>query len=324
MCVKQVSSFVVFNSRSPVGTGHFCSIFLFMTFMECATGDTFRCVDAGKDSKLSMEVVLNQVFASLHTNGDGACALHSLLGVPHYGVAGWELKARDARSLVIPLFGHSLDQLRYERREALLLMEIEVALLHELLLPCLENDPAAEGESAIFFRTLAAMAPDLISEIRQVRRDLDIFNRNKDTAKTRRLEASKALFEVQHEKHLVRPLAQIVGDLPCGEDFLNMSREQLDASMSSHNHECTELLQEAMCSDHRGKTYVAGSYPRASLSMCTPVSKYAALFDQRLEFESIRKAFLERNTHSLHTHFMGVVSDAHASGVLEPATLNMC
>jgi hypothetical protein len=62
------------------------------------------------DDALLLPLVL-QHFSAFTTNGNGACALHSILGVPTMGAAGWELKAVNARVRARELLGPSFSDL---------------------------------------------------------------------------------------------------------------------------------------------------------------------------------------------------------------------
>ena len=97
---------------------------------------------------------LSKAFVALMTSGDGACALHALLGHPSNG---GELFRPNAREEACRLLGPTYDAVMERYGECDLVDSIRESLWSEFVIPYFED--RGENEARIFGQNLKEMDP---------------------------------------------------------------------------------------------------------------------------------------------------------------------
>ena len=100
-------------------------------------------VGAGDDILAAVRANMQKPTRPIVTNGDGACAIHSVFGRPG---ANRELFASRARILAAFLLGDSLERLWEDGAAQQHVAEIEASLWYEFALPYLRGSPSSEGQ----------------------------------------------------------------------------------------------------------------------------------------------------------------------------------
>ena len=107
-----------------------------------------------------------------------------------------------------------------------------------------------------------------------------------DAEQTKTRDASAKFFVLELEASLIRPLAVALGYVPANVDILRLSCEDVEMMRSEQGAEY-EFLDTAKTHDGFIKGTNRKSFPQDG-----PSSKYAALFDARLDFDNFRHSFL--------------------------------
>ena len=227
---------------------------------------------------------LSKSMYAVHTNGDGACALHSVFGRP--GPRG-ELFVRGARELAVRLLQALAQDSSGDPCTTDALQSIQTSLWTELAKPILDGHPSEEGHA--FWKALTVTSPMLAEEARRCHREsrtsLETYNKIKREA----IVASRAFFRPEFERNVVRPLAVRCGYMIADVDLItaaNGCTVSLRHASLFRDRFVSPGLERAQTEDG----YVKGT--RIKFPADGPDCKYCALFDARPEFDALREIFL--------------------------------
>ena len=247
---------------------------------------------------------------SVKTNGDGACSIHSVFGVPT--IRG-ELYCDAARSLGRQLLSGSPDDLVYAGAAPEHVRAICTSLWSEFTLPVLRGVPTTEG--TFFWESLQEKNPALAVEAQAVFAATQEKRRLHECAKNASIIASRDFFCVEIEENLIRPLAVSRGMLPPDVNPQGMGADGL-ARICTENPEACEFLMPARGEDG----FIVGT--RSIFPPGGPSCKYLALFDARPEFDALRLAFLVFGDPCMEvTALVGHLSDALVNPRTTPAAI---
>ena len=168
-------------------------------------------------------------FTPCHTQGDGACAIHSVFGWPQQGAFSHGAPRVFARSLL----GPSLAALRSKvsKDMAMTLQRVTTSLWGEFFLPYARSCPGREA--TCFARALKRMRPDLLKEMSALVQATTREDRRYISAKVAVEAAARSLFCEGAEKHFIRPVAVSLGLLP------NSTTEFLHYTAAELQHQAT-------------------------------------------------------------------------------------
>ena len=240
-------------------------------------------LDVQKVSGLNpfLDMAIARELRSLRTNGDGACAMHALFGVPCDFSGRQELFLHNARERAVALLGPSLEILAAREDIVGAVRDLKTSLWHEFVVSHLNGAPSQE--STLFWSSMERLVPHMCVEARNV------FNENRaitpvyEAQQQAAIHASRQYFHCGFEAMIVRPVAVLLGYIPAGVNVLSLSEDHREALAEEYT-----FLEE--CFYYRGgRKHVRGTqeiFPDDG-----PTCKYSALFDQRPEFDAIRAAF---------------------------------
>ena len=229
----------------------------------------------------SLKPHLSGQVCSAKTNGDGACAMHAVFGIPS---ASSELFLSDARKNAICALrtlpaaanGNVTAKHLYES----LLTNIWV----DFAVPYITGEPSAESRA--FWSSLENISPALAVEARSFYHTRSALEDCKFRMKAEALLRSRCLFTADHESLHVRGFAQKLNYLP-SELEVHVVAGQVRVSKADlqRDGKC-EGLQPA----HGSDGFIRGT--RVAFPDDGPSCKYEALFDQRPVFDALREAFM--------------------------------
>jgi hypothetical protein len=266
-------------------------------------------VEALQEASPRLLEAVDPEMRALCTNGDGACGLHAFFGKPvqtHAG--GYELFAPGCRAVAAAHLGQPLEELEMRADISNCVHAIKTNFWDEFVVPYLNGDRTYESDS--FWACLDRINPDLAQEATTV------YNGNKargnlhDAAKERVLVSSRQFFQSDIEENVIRPLAVQLGYIPTGCNPL--APNELESARLAPDADENEFLKEASIFEG-GVLKVKGTQrPWPTIG---PPSKYAALFDDRSEFDSLRFSFLvhgdgQQTIASFVMNLRGIIHDA--------------
>ena len=219
---------------------------------------------------------------AVETNGNGACAVHSVFGRPG---ADSKLFAFGARHLACRFLSMLPEAATTDHLAARALDSISTSLWDEFAKPFLSNQASVEGR--LFWKALETDAPELAVEARQRFQVSLVMNRDSERAKREALLAARRFFTVANEEMCIRPLAVRLGYLGAATRVDRGSHGQLQVTCV---HDPTGQ-KEGMCSARDEDGYVRGT-KRVPYPVDGPDCKYSALFDPRPVFDALREAFM--------------------------------
>ena len=246
---------------------------------------------------------------SVETNGNGACAIHSVWGRPSPDRQLFALGARD-------LAGHYLDMLPQaavsDEAAASALVRIHTSLWSDFAQPFLTNQASIEGR--LFWEALESLLPELAAEARRHVQVASLLESQAGHAKMEALCAARGFFCVANEEVFIRPLAIRFGYLMAGV-HVDIG---INGQVSLRLHQDAASLGEGASSAQDNNGYVKGT-KRLPFPIGGPDCKYSALFDSSPVFDSLREAFIvfadrgSRATLFLHCLQEQGLSDRHES-----------
>ena len=130
--------------------------------------------DRGLDeaSHILLQDLIGQSFASFDTEADGACALHSIMGVPVYDDQRWNLQVETPRALAKDILGPIYSNVDNTFPDTKRLEDIMNMLWDEYTVPHLDETVLSQTqESKVFFRALQNTDSILVTECRKSRED---------------------------------------------------------------------------------------------------------------------------------------------------------
>ena len=217
---------------------------------------------------LHREKLSDASYRSLKTNGDGACAMHSIWGRPNLHK---ELELPGARDKAVNAI-RALPARAEECSVCLRYLEIiRGSLYNEFVRKYFEGNKSVERR--IFWSSMEELCPVLAKETRQFYQQCVVREARQVAAKVEALSASREFFVLSQEQAVVRPLAVRLGFVPAG------------AGLEGNPDEWEGFGSAASVDG-----FVRGT--RQRFPPDGPASKYAALFDRRPIFDGIREAFL--------------------------------
>ena len=238
-------------------------------------------MEAESDLPADVLATMSKPMCAVRTKGDGACAIHSIFGTPG---SNQELLAPRARMLASDLLGESWPNLLSDGAAQQHVTAIQVSLWHEFVLPYLRGSPSVEGKC--FWNALERKFPELAQEAKLTYAADESQVRLFDAKRAQALTSSRAFFHPDVEALYIRPLAIQCGYIPANVDVRALSQEEVERCREDENNaHCRSFLE---CVDDGG--YVRGT--RLPFPQHGPCCKYAALFDERPVFDSLRLAFL--------------------------------
>ena len=216
------------------------------------------------------------------TNGNGACAIHSVFGRPS---TARELFCPGARELATHFLRMLPEAARSDEAAAHALNSIYTSFWNEFTKPVLNNVPSDEGR--LFWDALARVAPEVAMEARrcvELGRDAD---RRAESAREQVLIASRRFFTAANEHAFIRSVAVEMGYISATTQVTVENNGQLLVRDNAGSVAVVEGLQSASTEDG----YVKGA-KRVLFPHDGPNCKYSALFDPRPMFDFLRAAFL--------------------------------
>ena len=227
--------------------------------MFCCSGKVLR---ASVDELDALSDYANEEFVPVITSGDGACALHSVFGVPTVNRTSgrMEMFCSQARSLPAKFFGADLKSVRERVTQNNVLQAVETELFADLWQPKVTSH--SSDESRIFIDILQRRNPSLHNKACAARSADICSNQSAKATKTALRMQSCLFFSSDEAPHYVSVLAE--GSALDWTDW------------------------HGPCVDSDG--YVKGTRELAPSSI--PQNKYDALFDKRQIFDAIRESFL--------------------------------
>ena len=222
-----------------------------------------------------------QPYQAVETNGDGACAIHSVFGRPG---PNKELFASGARDLAVHFLRMLPEAAVNNEAAAQALISIHTSFWNEFAQPLLRNEASDEGR--LFWKALLLTSPGLAAEARQCAQISMDSNRIANNAKQEALSAARRFFVVANEETCIRSIAIQSGYLDATTQVEIGSNGQVSVNTALEYASLCEGMQSAR--DNNG--FVRGTrvlFPRGG-----PECKYAALFDPRPVFDSLRATFM--------------------------------
>ena len=228
----------------------------------------------------------NEAFIPIRTNGDGACSLHAVFGVPTLNattrVCG--LKSEHARGIASKCAGSSLRRLREKVSTAALLNAVENSLWFELFVPTLKGQDSSEGR--VFHTKLKQGNKQLYDSACVFYQEQLQQSWRAGQSRNRLRCKSREFFCPAHEMQFVRVLAQHCECLPfAAPAILDLSDDDFGRFYAEHA-QYSEWL--GPCVGNDGTIKGTRVVPPANC----PRRKYEALFDTRAAFDAIRESFL--------------------------------
>ena len=217
---------------------------------------------ASLDNSAALRTFLHHSFVSLHTQMDGACSIHALLGqadatrvLTHPDPREW-IRSTLHRAGCFNDIAVACRAAGHEQAW----IDVISSIGSELLIPCLRGD--VSEESACFVDCLRRLNPDLLTEAMAVMHVTEERKSARALAKANVLRLAMVFFSRGREANLVRPLATTLGLLPG--DF-----------------------HEPVVSQQRdGRSMVAGS--NLSFPSDGPLTEFQAFLDRRSCFDGVR------------------------------------
>ena len=216
------------------------------------------------------------------TNGNGACAIHSVFGRPS---TARELFCPGARELATHFLRMLPEAAKSDEAAAHALNSIYTSFWNEFTKPVLNNVPSDEGR--LFWDALARVAPEVAMEARrcvELGRNAD---RRAESAREQVLIASRRFFTAANEHAFIRSVAVEMGYISATTQVTVENNGQLLVRGDAGSVAVVEGLQSASTEDG----YVKGA-KRVLFPHDGPNCKYSALFDPRPMFDFLRAAFL--------------------------------
>ena len=246
---------------------------------------------------------------AVETNGNGACAIHSVFGRPS---AARELFYPDARELAIQCLRGLPEAAVSEEAFANALNSIYTSLWNEFAKPVLNNASTVEGR--LFWAALERIAPEVAVEAK-CRVDLGReAEAQAESARERMLVASRSFFTVTNEENLIRPVAVQLGYLNARTKVSVGSQGQILMKTDPGAFGTEEGLQSAKTEDG----YVRG-LKRVKFPCDGPSCRYSALFDTRSIFDPLRASFLVYGDPNVRaTSFLQMMEERGANAVNTP------
>jgi len=236
---------------------------------------------------------------SVKTNGNGACAIHSIFGRP---AALSELFLPDARRKAT----HALCTLPAiaDNNETAkdLFISLCANLWVEFAVPHLEGRPSIETEA--FWSSLERQSPGLAVEARKCYIDRPVLERRKNNLKAVAVTASRQFFNAEDECQRVRPLAIKMGFVPASMEGHMVDGRVCVSGASLQSDGQWEGLQQARGDDG----FIKGT--RIVFPFDGPSCKYEALFDGRPEFDALREGFMTYAPQSSPRQFLGLAQES--------------
>ena len=216
------------------------------------------------------------------TNGNGACAIHSVFGRPS---KARELFCPGARELATHFLRMLPEAARSDEAAAHALNSIYTSFWNEFTKPVLNNVPS--DEARLFWDALVRVAPEVAKEAKrcvELGRDAD---RRAESAREQVLIASRRFFTAANEHAFIRSVAVEMGYISATTQVTVENNGQLLVRGDAGSVAVVEGLQSASTEDG----YVKGA-KRVLFPHDGPNCKYSALFDPRPMFDFLRAAFL--------------------------------
>jgi hypothetical protein len=232
-------------------------------------------------------------FAQVHTKGDGACGIHAVFGVPHIARDGSrEIFCEAGRSRASEAIRTHVADTRggryYDRVLETLWRDVCFPRAQRVLRIHGHANEAQASENGMVWDALSGVARDSIcGHVASA-----IIDRREEDAQRQAFDSLvRAAFDVRFEP-FIRRLAFTWGLLPdAGNDFMHWTSEHCARYRDRHI-EVPDLLEDAFFALEDGARIVKSTkrvrYPDAGER--PPAHKYAALFDARPCFDSLRQA----------------------------------
>ena len=215
------------------------------------------------------------------TCGDGACGVHAIFGVS----SSHGLLAERARELALELLSSAWRVEDQPSRISMSMQIIRQSFLHEFLMPVLSAQnraPSPEGE--IYWGILRDKFPQEAQEMQDYVLGKPALDAELQRLKKQLFTSSTALFSMEHETLLVRPIAVALKLIPTDVDVFGIQDFDLLRQQHPDSHDFLLPAQSAV------GCVVADSMPFPDQG---PSCMYKALFDPREEFDGIRQHFIE-------------------------------
>ena len=283
-CVLAAYCYPLFPPSEPSETMQMLS--------RCLQAETFDTrVDASDDLELPARARLPLRVTPVTTNGDGACAIHSVWGVPDNLS---QLTCPEARRFAAEAMGESLLHLRthipLEFREDV--HDLATSLWSEYMVGYFEGQRSPEIQS--FKQHLQRLHPDLLREAQACFNRRAVIKQDMDACEVLMKQQCKRVCIRSLEEHVIRPMAAHLRTIPRNCDVLAMSAADLEALRRQHPREYDYLGTARSESKHMKGT-------RSELfPMDGPMSKYHSLFDHRPGFDALRWSFWNSSCDHVH------------------------
>ena len=219
---------------------------------------------------------------AVSTNGNGACAIHSVFGRPS---AGRQFFCSDARELATYFLRMLPEAASSDEAAANALNSIYTSFWNEFTKPVLDDVPSNEGR--LFWEALEHVSPEVAMDARRCVQLSQEDDRRAESARAQILIASRSFFTAENEHGFIRSVAVEIGYISATTQVSLGNNGQLVVRGDAQGVAVEEGLQSASTEDG----YVRG-LKRVRFPPDGPSCKYSALFDPRPIFDALREAFL--------------------------------
>ena len=259
--------------------------------------------DASDPVPQEMRQSLAEPYHAVETNGDGACALHSVFGEPS---AAKELFCPRARDIAVQYLSSLPQAAESDETAANLFACIKASFWDEFAKPLLNKLPTTEGR--LFWKALEQLEPELAMDARHHAQVSHEHAIKADAAKKRMLRASHLFFTAENEQALIKPVAILLGYINAGTHVNIKENGQYRVRADPDSVSEEEGSQSAMTQDGFVRGFKRMPFPHDG-----PSCKYSALFDPRPIFDSLREAFLVYGDENLAATSFLHLMDAHGA-----------
>jgi len=245
---------------------------------------------------LDHHALAGTVCQEVRTAGDGACALHAAWG--HINPTRKQLECANPRRRLRDILNHPYDtivsQTRPHMRE--LLEKVTTSVWQDFVVQSLSTGAVASEEQTFMNRLSNAQNHSFFEECREHVRRYRTSEQNRDEAFRKMQNESSTIFRFDLEESLWRPLASKYELLPsCTEAYHLIDKEHINARLllaSTRGEENVNFLEEPW--NLQNGNYIVKGTNELFIpdGLGGPVSKYAALFDERSVFNNLRCSFL--------------------------------